>query len=69
MSTLEHKFMVTADAKKKPVLAKLGSIEQSKKYLGLPKVIDIVGGTHHEPMAFILGLLCGDGCYTAGVKN
>ena len=69
MSTLEHKFMVTTDAKKKPVLAKLGNIQQSKKYLGLPKVIDIVGGTHHEPMAFILGLLCGDGCYTAGVKN
>lgn len=69
MSTLQHKFLVTKDKLIAPKLEKLGTITKSKKYLAMPGCIDKIGGPHHEPMAFILGLLCGDGCYTAGVKN
>ena len=69
LSTLPHKFMVTLSEKKKPEKNQLGDIQGVKKYVGLAKNIDTIGGTHNQPMAFILGLLCGDGCYTAGVKN
>lgn len=44
-------------------------IEAKKKWFVLPAGIDKKGGSYHEDMAFLLGFLCGDGCYSPGVKG
>lgn len=67
LSTLEHKFLVKCD--KNPIQLLPLKTKAKNKYLGLARSIQTIQQPIHEPMAFLLGLLCGDGCYSKGVKG
>lgn len=67
MSTLQHKFLIACD--KDPIKLLPLKVEANKKSLGLARTIKNIEQPVHEPMAFLLGLLCGDGCYSKGVKG
>jgi len=43
--------------------------EAKTRFFSLPSSIEVLPGKVHEEMAFLLGFLCGDGCYSPGVKG
>jgi hypothetical protein len=74
VSTLDHKILAKA-VRWHPtnIINDYGIHPLSEKCVRLcglmPRSVNHDGGTKHEPMALLLGLLLGDGCYTKSVHG
>lgn len=70
ISTVTHKFIMAQKTTSGIITAyrPLGQGYKDKWFIS-PKSIKAQQGSVHQPLAFLLGFLCGDGCYSKGVKG